>query len=145
MDSIISGVQLKQLKIITEKNGSVFHGLKNSENSFLNFGEAYFSTVNYNSIKGWKKHLKMNLNLIVPNGEILFVLYDDRKNSPTFDMFNEYKLSIKNYARLTIPSKIWVAFKGIGKEKNLLLNIADIEHDKNEIKRCSLDKIKYEW
>lgn len=145
MGTIISGVQFKQLKIIAEKNGSVLHGLKKSENSFLKFGEAYFSSVKHNNIKGWKKHLKMNLNLIVPHGEILFVLYDDRKASTTFGMFNEFKLSIQNYSRLTIPPNIWVAFKGIGKEKNLLLNIADLEHDKQEIQRCSLDKIRYEW
>tara|TARA_Y100000992_G_scaffold302472_1_gene276811 strand:+ start:2389 stop:2832 length:444 start_codon:yes stop_codon:yes gene_type:complete len=145
MNRVIEGVKLSKNKIINSVDGSVLHGIKRTDNSYKGFGEAYFSTVNFNCVKGWKKHTQMNLNLIVPHGEILFVLYDGRQNSPTFQMYNEYFLSIKNYARLTIPPKIWVAFKGIGKKKNLLLNIADIEHDQNEIERCSLDEIRYEW
>jgi dTDP-4-dehydrorhamnose 3,5-epimerase len=145
MNRLIEGVKLSKNKIINAVDGSVLHGIKRTDKHFKGFGEAYFSTVNFNSIKGWKKHTKMNLNIVVPHGEILFVLFDGREKSPTFEMYNEFKLSIKNYVRLTIPPKIWVAFKGIGKKKNLLLNIADIEHDQNEIERCSLDKIRYEW
>ena len=145
MNRVIEGVKLSKNKIINSVGGSVLHGIKRTDNYYKGFGEAYFSTVNFNCVKGWKKHIKMHLNLVVPHGEILFVLYDDRENSPTFKTYNEFKLSIKNYVRLTIPPQIWVAFKGIGKQKNLLLNIADIEHDQQEIERRSLDKIKYEW
>lgn len=145
MNRLIEGVRISNNKIIKSVDGSVLQGIKRTDNNFKGFGEAYFSTVNFNCVKGWKKHIKMNLNLVVPHGEILFVLYDGREYSPTFKMYNEFKLSIKNYGRLTIPPKIWVAFKGIGKKKNLLLNIADIEHDQKEIERCSLDKISYEW
>lgn len=145
MNRLIEGVKLSKNKIINSVDGSVLHGIKRTDNSFKGFGEAYFSIVNFNCVKGWKKHIKMNLNLVVPHGEILFVLYDDRENSSTFKIYNEFKLSIKNYVRLTIPPQIWVAFKGIGRNKNLLLNIADIEHDQYEIERCSIDKIRYEW
>ena len=145
MNRLIEGVKLSKNKIINSDDGSVLHGIKRTDNYFNGFGEAYFSTVNFNCVKGWKKHIKMNLNLVVPHGEILFVLYDDRENSSTFKIYNEFKLSIKNYVRLTIPPQIWVAFKGIGRNKNLLLNIADIEHNQYEIERCSIDKIRYEW
>ena len=72
----VDGVILSPLKIIENPLGNIFHVMKSSDLGFMGFNEAYFSTINYNQIKPWKKHLKMTLNLIVPVGEIRFVLYD---------------------------------------------------------------------
>ena len=141
---MIDGLILNQLKIIEHPKGNVLHGIKRSDSGFVNFGEAYFSTINKNDIKSWKKHLKMTLNFIVPIGEIKFVIYDDRTLSKTKGFISAITLSEKKYYRLTVPPDLWVAFKGINK-KNLLLNLADIEHDPDEILRCDLNKISYNW
>ncbi len=133
-------ITLTPLKIIESKIGSVLHGLKLSEESFNGFGEAYFSTLNYGIIKGWKKHNRMILNLIVVIGKIKFVVYDENKNK-----FYEFILSKKNHSRLTIKPGLWVAFKGLSTE-NMLLNIASIEHDPNEVESIDLNKIKFtDW
>ena len=147
MDKInfISGVTLTKLNIIDNPLGAVLHGMKNSDIGYDGFGEAYLSTVNYEVIKTWKKHLKMTLNLIVPVGEIKFVLFDDRKNSDTYGNFMEISLSLNNYYRLTVPPEIWLAFKGINNSMNLLLNIANLEHSDQEVVRLDLDKIIYNW
>lgn len=142
---MIEGVILTSLKQINHHKGDIYHGMKESDNGFFGFGEAYFSTIVKNEIKGWKKHTKMILNLIVPIGEIEFVIYDDRKESSTFNSFFSIKLSQKNYKRLTIPSGVWMAFKGIGEELNMLLNIASIEHDPSEALIKELNEIKYNW
>lgn len=145
MDKMIEGVVLTPLRQINHPKGDIYHGMKESDNGFFGFGEAYFSTIVKNEIKGWKKHTKMILNLIVPIGEIEFVIYDDRKESSTFNSFFSIKLSQKNYKRLTIPSGVWMAFKGIGEELNMLLNIASIEHDPSEALIKELNEIKYNW
>jgi len=79
----IKGVVLTPLKVITGENGGVLHALKNNEDSFAGFGEAYFSTVQHRAVKGWKRHREMILNIVVPSGSIRFVLFDDRETSPT--------------------------------------------------------------
>lgn len=147
MDKInyISGVILTPLKKIDNPLGYILHGMKTSDIGYDGFGEAYLSTVNYEIIKPWKKHLKMTLNLIVPVGNIKFVLYDDRKNSNTNGNFMEISLSLNNYYRLTIPPEIWVAFKGINNSMNLLLNIANLEHSDDEVVRLDLNEILYNW
>ena len=146
MDTInIDGIKLTPLKKIYQPKGDVFHCMKKNDLGFKSFGEAYFSTVKYNTVKAWKKHTKMTLNLIVPIGEIKFVIYDDRENSKSKGSFFEIKLSINNYKRLTIYPNLWFGFKGLGKDLNLLLNLADIEHDPKEIIRLELDKINYNW
>lgn len=147
MDKIdsISGIILTPLKIIENPLGDVLHGMKKSENGFNGFQEAYFSTIKQGVIKPWKKHLEMTLNLIVPVGEIRFVMYDDREWSETKGCFMDVSLSQKNYYRLTVPPNVWMAFKGNGNALNLLLNIANLEHDPSEIVRVSLDSFEFDW
>ena len=147
MDQVtIEGVLITPLKQIYHPQGNVFHAMKKSDVGFNGFGEAYFSTVHHKQIKPWKKHLKMTLNFVVPVGQIRFVLYDDRADSSTNGNFYDVTLSHDYYMRLTIPSGIWVAFEGVGKELNLLLNLANLEHDPLEVERKdSLNSIVYKW
>ena len=114
----MDGITLTPLKQIFNPKGNIFHALKKSDIGFNGFGEAYFSTINQNEIKGWKKHTKMILNIVVPFGEIAFVIYDE--NTKRF--FN-VKLSKRNYQRLTVKAGLWLAFKGCSR-KNMLLNLA---------------------
>jgi len=131
-------VVLTPLKQIYNQKGDIFHAMKESDIGFDGFGEAYFTTINIDDIKGWKKHTEMTLNLVVISGEIEFVIYDDNK-------FVAIKLSPKNnYQRLTIKPDLWVAFRGLG-ENNMLLNIANIEHNPDEAINRDLEEIKYEW
>ena len=134
----IEGVIVTPLKIITGASGNVMHAIKNHEPAFQGFGEAYFSTVEPGEVKGWKKHTRMVLNLIVPAGEISFVLYDGRKDSPSYDTTWEVSLSLSNYQRLTVPPGVWMAFKGVGTGLNMLLNIASIPHDPLEAENLPL-------
>lgn len=137
---------VSSLKQISQVEGSVKHGLKASEKSFDGFGEAYFSTVNFQMTKGWKLHYKMTLNLLVPSGEIRFLVHDGSTlNTQGFICPNvDIVLGATNYSRLTVPPNYWVAFQGVGEGQNILLNIANIEHDINEAINKPLDFFKVE-
>ncbi len=126
---VIDQVVLTPLRIIPGDSGDVMHAIKMQESSFHGFGEAYFSTVDKNAVKGWKKHHKMILNLVVPTGAIRFVLYDDRPDSRSYKSFQETILSKENYQRLTVPPGVWMAFQGLSDGLNMLLNVASIPHD----------------
>lgn len=141
--SHIDGVVLTPLKIIPGDKGSVLHALKSDEKSFVSFGEAYFSTINFNQIKGWKKHHQMILNIVVPVGKIKFVVYDDRAESPTKNCFFEVILSQQNYSRLTVQPGLWMAFKGMEEGTNMLLNIASIPHNPQEAENIPIQNINY--
>lgn len=146
MDEInIEGLILTPLKKIHHPMGDVLHGMKKSEQGFTGFGEAYFSTIKGGQIKGWNRHKRMTLNLVVPMGSVTFVIYDDRNGISTKSNFFEVELSPDNYHRLTVPPGLWLAFRGKSNGTNLILNIADMEHDPEEIERLYLDKITYNW
>ena len=135
----MDGVILTPLKQIYHSKGDIFHAMKKSDVGFSGFGEAYFSTINKGDIKGWKKHTKMTLNLVVCQGEIKFVICDDVKD----EFFGVY-LSCKNYQRLTIKPGLWMAFQGIS-DNNMLLNLANIEHDSSEAVVKDIQDINFNW
>lgn len=147
MDKItVEGVIVTPLKQIHHPKGNVFHAMKKSDEGYSGFGEAYFSTIHFNDSKPWKKHLEMTLNFVVPVGEIRFVIFDDREDSPTKNSFFDVTLGENDYKRITIPPGVWVAFHGVGSQYNLLLNLANLEHDPNEIERKEeLSDIAYQW
>lgn len=140
----IEGVTITLLKIIEHPKGNILHALKKNENEFDDFGEAYFSAINKNEIKGWKKHSEMILNLIVPVGKVKFVIFDKRENSKTKNQFFEIIINHENYCRLTLKPDLWFAFQGLD-EHNLILNIASIEHSPAESKNAELDFLNYNW
>ena len=142
---MIEGIIVTPLKKIYHTQGDVYHAMKKSDPGFDGFGEAYFSTIKQGEIKAWKKHTQMTLNLVVPIGEIKFVIYDDRDGSKTRDDFFEIVLSPGDYKRLTISPNLWIGFQGLGKGLNLLLNLANIEHDPDETERKDVVAFKYSW
>ena len=141
----IDGIILTPLRRITHPKGDILHGMKHSDPGYSAFGEAYFSSILCNDIKAWKLHKQMTLNLIVPVGSVKFVMIDMRKNSNSFNDSFEVTISKDNYQRLTVPSGVWFGFKGIGSNLNLIMNIASIEHDPNEVDRKEIEEIKYNW
>ena len=126
---MLKGVIITPLEIIHTPGGNVMHAMKNSSLGFSGFGEAYFSKIDGGAIKGWKRHKEMTLNLVVPIGEIKFVLFDDRNG---LKQFQEIVISKSNYCRLTIPPMIWVGFQGLYDDASTILNIANIEHNPEE-------------
>jgi len=147
-NSIIEGVVLTPLKQIKDERGAVFHVMKSSEKQFNKFGEAYFSKINNNVIKGWKFHKEMKQNFCVPFGKLKLVLFDNRENSKSKGLINEIILDdSKNYKRVTIPKNIWYSFKCHSDPYCLLLNISNIEHDPLESKTLDINstKIPYSW
>jgi len=141
----VEGIFLTPLKIIDVPEGDVLHGMKSSDKGYSSFGEAYFSMVLNDKVKAWKRHRTMSLNLIVPVGEIRFVIYDDRQDSKSFKTFSEVSLSRDFFYRLTIPPMLWMGMQGKHKDTNLLLNIANIEHDPSEVDRKKINDFNFDW
>ena len=142
---MLEGMIKSEQKIITLDKGSVMHFLKVSDDGFVKFGEAYFSLVKSNSIKAWKLHKNMTLNLTVPVGKVQFCFFDGRNKSKTFGEKIKIILSQEPYFRLTVPPGIWFGFKGLSEDVNLICNIADIVHDQNEVLRKDLNEIDMDW
>ena len=137
----LSKIIISKLNSIPTQGGDVLHACKSSDIGFIEFGEVYFSWIKAQYVKAWKRHSLMTLNLVVPIGLVKFVFFLD--NDPT--IFRKEVIGSSNYCRLTVPPGIWFGFQGISKESSLVVNIADIEHDDNEISKIEKSKVKFNW
>ena len=139
MSSILDTIKLTPLKRINVKGGDILHGLKSNEKTFKGFKEIYFSMIDNNSVKAWKRHLRMTMNLIVPIGDVEFVFSDEENN------FRKEVIGNQKYSRITVPPGIWFGFKGLYYPYSLVTNIADICHDPSEIERKLINEYNYDW
>jgi len=146
-NKMIHQVEIRPLSQICDERGKIMHMLRCDDKHFKGFGEIYFSVVHPGVIKGWHIHMAMTLNYAVIYGNIKLVLYDERKNSPTYGVIQEIFLGTDNYNLVTIPPMVWNGFKGIGTTSAIVANCTDIPHDKNEIDRLDPinNHIPYDW
>ena len=131
----IAGVSVRQVKVIPDERGKVFHMLRADDLHFDVFGEIYFSGVFEGAVKAWHIHRTMTLNYAVPHGTIDLVLYDDRPDSPTHGSLMKIRTGADSYRLITVPPMVWNGFKGIGSGLNIVANCASIPHDPTEIER----------
>ena len=80
------------------------------------------------------------MNLVVPVGNVKFVFYDEENK-----YFEEYKIGKNNYCRLTVNPLIWFGFQGLEEGENIVMNVANIENDPNEVERKDLLDLEYFW
>ena len=139
MTVTVNKVFVSSLKTISVVGGDVMHGLKEIDDGYIKFGEAYFSYIKKNKVKAWKKHKLMQLNLIVPKGDVLFVFKD------ALDNFREEKIGESNQMRLTVPPSLWFGFKGINSKESVILNISNMMHDDREVEKKEINEINYDW
>lgn len=144
---MIKGVSVRELMVFENEQGGVKHMLKKQWPEFNSFGEVYFSTINKGIIKGWKKHDRTILNYTVPVGNVKVVIYDDNKDSSTYQQIGEYILGETNHVLLTIPPKVWYSFSPLNDEKAIICNLINLEHDEDTHHQMPLinDIISYTW
>jgi len=139
----LSDILVTPLSRIRTEGGDVLHAMKNTDNGFAKFGEAYFSEINFGEIKAWKRHVKMTLNLIVPSGSVKFVFLAMDYKKISAHRIEE--IGDERYVRITVPPGIWFGFQGLTKPRSLVLNVASEPHDPNEVERLSKEDINFSW
>ena len=127
---------IKRIKVI---GGDVMHNIKTNDEGFEGFGETYYSFVNKGTIKGWKKHTKMTMNITCPIGKVKFVFSED------LNQFKDILLDEENLYRITIKPNIWFSFQGLYDPTSLITNVANLIHDKSEVERKDLNLVNYHW
>ena len=133
-----TSIKIKALKQINVEGGNVLHALKASEEEFYGFEEAYFSTIEINKIKAWKRHLRMTMNLIVPVCVVQFNFYSQEKKLLSNTIIGE-----RNYSRITVPPMTWFGFKGLASSTSYILNISNKFHDPSEVERKPLSFLNF--
>lgn len=146
---LIQGVKIKELKVIPDERGRLFEILRKDDDFFTDFGQVYVTTAYPGVIKAWHAHEDQEDNIACIEGMIKLVLYDERENSPTKGMINEFFIGNYNLLLVHIPKRVWHGFKNIGEKECIVINIPDkpYNHKKPDEKRRPFNtpEIPYNW
>ena len=139
----LTDILVTPLSRIDTTDGDVLHAMKQKDAGYAGFGEAYFSWMSAGAVKAWKRHMRMTMNVVVPVGQVRFVFRC--ANADGIEEFRVEEIGVDRFVRITVPPGIWFGFQGLHTPQSLLLNIANIPHDPNEIERLALNNINYDW
>lgn len=136
----LDDILVTPLARIATAGGDVLHAMKQGDSGYTGLGEAYFSWVAGGAVKAWKRHTRMTMNVVVPVGQVKFVF-----RLADGDELRVEEIGVNRYARLTVPPGIWFGFQGMTEPQSLVLNLASIPHDPNEVELLALSGIEYDW
>ena len=96
--------------------------LRNDDEIFEGFGQAYVTCVKLGYAKGWHMHENQSDYFVCIKGNAKVVLCDKRKESKTFNEVNEFFLGEKNRILLKIPERVMHGFESEEEQEALILN-----------------------
>jgi dTDP-4-dehydrorhamnose 3,5-epimerase len=147
LNSDIEGVIIEKRDRIADERGTILHGVRNDQlkNSF---GEVYFKKLYKGVINGWHTHETLYLNYLCIYGMVKLVLYDMRKNSPTYGVIKEIFIGDDNHCMVHIPPGVANGSKGMSDPFSIMCNVCSEPHNPN-IKYLRIDphsgEIPYSW
>jgi len=143
----IQGVKIIPLKKIPDERGTIMHGVR-SDNILNDFGEVYFKKLYKGIVNGWHVHKTLILNYICIYGMIKLVLYDMRKDSPTYKQLQEIFIGEDNYCLVHIPAGIANGMKGLWAPYSIICNVASEPYNQS-VRYQRIDphsrEIPYNW
>jgi len=145
---LIKGVMIKQLVRHKDERGFFEEIIRSSDKFFREgFGQFSHSIMHPGVIKAWHIHKTQIDWWYLASGDIAAVLYDNRKNSKTYKMINEFFLGDHGENIVVkIPAGVAHGLKVIGKTSELFY-ITSSSYNQDEEGRIPYDDkdIGYDW
>lgn len=146
---MIDGVKTKKLRVIPDERGRLMEILRSDDSFFLKFGQVYMTTTYPCVVKAWHKHEKQTDNVACVQGMIKLVLYDPRKDSPTFKEISQFYLGIHSPQLVQIPSGVYHGWMCVSEEEAIIVNIPTEVYNYENPDEQRLDPhqndIPYDW
>ncbi len=146
---LIQGVQVKQLRWIPDERGKLMEMLRCDDPMFERFGQVYITTCFPGVVKAWHYHQNQSDNMVVVKGMAKVALYDQRENSPTKKLVNEFFIGEDNPMLIHIPAMVLHGFKAYGSEPAYVVNTVTQSYDHKEPDEFRIDPfdndIPYDW
>lgn len=146
---MINGVRTKKLNVLPDERGRLMEIFRCDDDVFKKFGQVYMTSAYPGIIKAWHYHKKQTDNFAVLHGMVKIVLYDARKDSPTFKEVNEFFAGTHNPTLITVPPFVYHGFKCVSDYEALLVNVPTEPYNYKEPDEFRLPydtkEIPYTW
>jgi len=146
---LIKDVELKKLHFNTDERGRLIEILRNDDPIFQTFGQIYITSAYPGVVKAWHYHKLQDDYFFVIKGMSKIVLFDNREDSETKGLINEFFIGEYNPMLLKIPKLIFHGFKCISETECLILNCPTKAYNRAEPDEYRLpahtSEIPYDW
>ncbi len=120
----IEGVVIRRLPPIEDQRGEVVEVYRPSWGLHPDpLVYVYQVSLRPHAIKGWVVHQRQDDRFFVSRGVIRWALYDDRAESPTYQLLNLFTFSERNRALLIIPKGVFHAAQNVGDTEAVFINM----------------------
>ena len=130
LGDLIDGVVLKEVRSVMKQNGfltEIYRADWNLDDSKVE--QVFQVSLNPNTTEAWHVHAQTTDRFFASSGRILMVLYDARKDSPTFGLINEFRIGAERPGLLVVPPGVWHGVQNIGTVPATLVNLVDFSYD----------------
>jgi dTDP-4-dehydrorhamnose 3,5-epimerase len=124
LGEIIDGMVIRRLTTVEDARGEIVEFFR------PNWGVhpdplvyVYGVSVRPKAIKGWIVHKNQDDRIAIFNGVLHWVFFDNRENSATYKMLNQFTFSEKNRTLFTIPRGVFHAVQNIGTTDAYFVNM----------------------
>ncbi len=151
-DRPIDGVVIRDLPLFADERGSLFEVMRLNDEE-MNAGAIKQIIASYSypgMIKGWHLHSTQEDHLVCVTGMIKLVLYDYRRESPTYKTINEIFMGERHPRAVYIPPGLFHGTKNIGREIAVVIGMPSLLYDPKEVDERRVnplnnDLIPYDW
>ena len=110
---------------------------------------SYCFTIRPGRIKAWGMHRKQADRYFLAAGSVRVVLFDGRKESPTYQQFAQFNLTEDSRALLLIPPGVWHGDQNWGEREAVMLNFPTRPFDREDPDKYRVDPhsgtIPFDW
>lgn len=146
---LIEGVRVKDLKVIPDGRGRLMEMLRADEDIFAGFGQVYMTTTLPGVVKAWHLHRRQTDNVVCVTGMIRLGIYDDRADSPTHGLANEFFLGVHGPRLVQIGPGLYHGWKCVSPEEAIIVNTVTEPYNRQEPDEYRLDPhdnhIPWDW
>lgn len=150
VENLINGVSIKYATTHIDERGSLTEIFSTRWNIVPEpVVHLYTVTVRPGIVKGWSLHTEQTDRMYLYQGILKVVLYDFRKDSPTYKTSNEVFLGEEKKGFLTIPPYVYHAVQNVGYTDGAFINMPTkaFQYDNPDRYRLppDTDKIPYSF
>jgi dTDP-4-dehydrorhamnose 3,5-epimerase len=128
--SLLEGVQFRPTRPVPHEDGHLTEVARASWDLLDKpIVQVHITTTFAGRIRAWGLHPLGTDRLFVVAGLVRLVVFDGRKDSPTFGRLGEFTASEKNPGLLIVPPNLYHGWKNIGNTEAIIINMPERMYD----------------
>jgi len=136
---------VKPLKMHIDHRGFLVEGWRSDSSESLKPEMMYVSYSNPGIRRGAHKHINQkDYFIFIGPGNFRVVIIDDRSDSPTYKMVDDFYVGENNPAAVLIPTNCWHGYQNISSKMGMVINLPDKMY-KGPNYSEDIDEIRMKW